>query len=402
MSRVDATVDASDVKYDPLDLEGDPYPAYRRLRVAAPVYAGVTHGVPFWAVSRFDDVQAAARDWETFSSVGGNDLDDTGLLFGAEGELTRADPPLHTRLRAAVKREFGTGAVRMRLEQTVRETTRTLLAELREHALVDLARDLAYPLPAAVMCGWLGFPARDHGRLARWHALMVERARGRVGLTDEGIRAGGEMRAYVREALRRPTSRDGDDLLSALADAKAAGSLTEDEAVGGAMLLFVAGISTTSALISNSFLHLHRFGDQLRLLRRSPELIPQAIEELLRFDAPFQWFTRVAAYDTEIRGVPIPAGGRVVLVWGSANRDERRWPQPDELLVRRERQRHVSFGEGIHHCLGAPLARMEARVVLEQVLPAMADYQPTGVVERRFTPSERTIVSLPTAVRWQP
>jgi len=395
-------MDASDVKYDPLDLEGDPYPAYRRLRLAAPVYAGVTHGVPFWAVSRFDDVQAAARDWETFSSGGGNDLDDTGLLFGAAGELTSADPPLHTRLRAAVKREFGTGSVRMRLERSVRETTRTLLAGLREHAVVDLARDLAYPLPAAVMCGWLGFPARDHPRLARWHALMVERVPGRVGLTDQGVRAGGEMRAYVREALRRPSSRDGADLLSVLAEAKAAGSLTEDEAVGGAMLLFVAGISTTSALISNAFLHLHRFSGQLRLLRRSPELIPHAIEELLRFDAPFQWFTRVAARDTQIRGIPIPAGGRVVLVWGSANRDEGRWPQPDELLIRREGQRHLSFGEGIHHCLGAPLARMEARIVLEQILPAMAGYQPTGVVERRFTPSERTIVSLPTAVRWQP
>ena len=402
MSRVDATIDASDVRYDPLDLEGDPYPAYRRLRDAAPVYAGMTHGVPFWAVSRFDDVQATSRDWEMFSSDEGNDLDDTGLLFGAEGELTNADPPAHTRLRAAVKKEFGTGALRMRLEQTVSDTTRDLLAGLREHDVVDVARDLAYPLPAAVMCGWLGFPAPDHARLARWHALMVERAPGRVGLTDEGLRAGEEMRSYVREELRRRRTVDADDLLSVLADAVAADSLTEDEALGGAMLLFVAGISTTSALISNSFLHLHRFGDQLRLLRRSPELIPHAIEEILRFDAPFQWFTRVAARDTAIHGYPIPAGGRVVLVWGSANRDERRWQQPDELDVRRDRQRHVAFGEGIHHCLGAPLARMEARIVLEQVLPIMAHYQPTGDVERRFTPSERTIVSLPIAVRWQP
>jgi cytochrome P450 len=183
--------------------------------------------------------------------------------------------------------------------------------------------------------------------------------------------------------------------VSVLAEANASGSLTEDEALGGAMLLFVAGISTTSALISNSFLHLHRFDDQLRLLRRSPELIPQAIEELLRFDSPFQWFTRVATCDTELHGVSIPAGGRVVLVWGSANRDERRWPQPDELVVRRERHRHVSFGEGIHHCLGAPLARMEARIVLEEVLPVLADYQPIGVIERRYTPSERTVVRLP-------
>lgn len=401
MSRVDATVDASDVRYDPLDLEGDPYPVYRRLRDAAPVYAGVTHGVPFWALSRFDDVQAAARDWETFSSSEGNDLDDTGLLFGAEGELTSADPPLHTRLRAAVKHEFGIGAMRTRLEQMVGDTTLSLLARLREHDVVDLARDLAYPLPAAVMCRWLGFPTADHALLAQWHALMVERAPGRVGLTDEGLRAGEEMRLYVREALRRRRAVGADGIVSVLADSTAAGRLTQDEAVGGAMLLFVAGISTTSALISNAFLHLHRFGDQLQLLRRSPELIPQAVEELLRFDAPFQWFTRVAACDTAIRGFPIPAGGRVVLVWASANRDERRWPQPDDLVIRRSRQRHVAFGEGIHHCLGAPLARMEARIALEQVLPVLADYHPTGVVERRFTPSERTIVSLPVAVRWQ-
>jgi cytochrome P450 len=402
MSRVDASVDASDITYDPLDLEGDPYPRVSPIARRGSGLRRRDSRRSVLAVSRFDDVQAAARDWETFSSGEGNDLDDTGLLFGAEGELTSADPPLHTRLRAAVKKEFGTGAVRMRLEQTVRDTTRKLLAGLRERDVVDVARDLAYPLPAAVMCGWLGFPTRDHAHLARWHALMVERAPGRVGLTDAGLRAGEEMRAYVREALRRRRTVDADSLLSVLADATAAGSLTEDEALGGAMLLFVAGISTTSALISNSFLHLHRFDDQLRLLRRSPQLIPHAVEELMRFDAPFQWFTRVAARDAEIHGVPIPAGGRVVLVWGSANRDERRWPQPDELVVRRERHRHVSFGEGIHHCLGAPLARMQARIVLEQVLPVLADYHPTGVVERRFTPSERTIVRLPIAVRWQP
>jgi cytochrome P450 len=388
------------VVYDPLDLEGDPYPVYRRLRDSAPVYAGVTDGGAFWAVSRFEDVQAVARDWETFSSREGNDLDDTGLLFGAEGELTSADPPLHTLLRAAVKKEFGTTAVRVRLEQLVRDTTRQLIGGLLERDVVDVASDLAYPLPAAVMCGWLGFPTRDHAQLARWHALMLERIPGRVGLTTEGLRAGEEMRAYVREALRRRRGLDTDDLLSVLVEAEAVGRLTEDEALGATMLLFVAGISTTSALISNSFLHLHRFGDQLRLLRRSPELIPQAIEELLRFDAPFQWFTRIAARDVNVHGVSIPAGGRVVLVWGSANRDERRWTQADQLLITREQQRHISFGEGIHHCLGAPLARMEARIMLEEVLQVLADYRPTGIVERRFTPSERTIVRLPIAVRW--
>jgi cytochrome P450 len=391
----------SDVGYDPLDLEPDPYPAYRRLRDAAPVYAGVTNGGGFWAISRFDDVQAVARDWERFSSADGNDLDDTGLLFGAVGELTSADPPLHTRLRTVVRKEFGTTAVRLRLEEIVRVKTRELISALRERDMVDVARDLAHPLPAAVMCGWLGFPARDHAQISAWHAAMLGRTSGRVGLTEAGLCAGGEMRAYVREALRGRRARHSDDLLSVLSEAMASGRLTETEALGVTMLLFVAGTSTTSALISNSFLHLHRFGDQLQLLRRSPELIPQAIEELLRFDAPFQWFTRVAIGDVDIHGVSIPAGGRVVVIWASANRDERRWSRADELVVTRERRRHVSFGEGIHHCLGAPLARMEARIVLEEALPVLVDYHPIGAVERRFTPSERTIVRLPVAVRWR-
>jgi cytochrome P450 len=387
--------------YDPLDLEADPYPAYKRLRDTAPVYAGVTNGGEFWAISRFDDVQAVARDWERFSSAEGNDLDDTGLLFGAVGELTSADPPLHTRLRAVVKKEFGVRAVRIRLEEIVRETTRELITGLRDRDVVDLAADLAHPLPAAVMCGWLGFPARDRAQIAAWHAAMLGRLPGRVGLTEDGLHAGEEMRAYVRDALRGRRARPSDDLLSVLFEAMASGHLTETEALGATMLLFVAGTSTTSALISNSFLHLHRFGDQLQLLRRSPELIPQAIEELLRFDAPFQWFTRVATRDVDVDGVSIAAGGRVVVIWASANRDERRWSRADELVVTRERQRHVSFGEGIHHCLGAPLARMEARIVLEEALPILVDYHPTGPVERRFTPSERSIVRLPLAVRWR-
>jgi cytochrome P450 len=359
------------------------------------VYPGVTHGGEFWAISRFDDVQAVARDWDTFSSGEGNDLDDTGLLFGAVGELTSADPPLHTRLRAAVKKEFGTSAVRIRLEEIVRAKTRELISGLRERDVVDVAADLAHPLPAAVMCGWLGFPARDHAQIAAWHTAMLGRIPGRVGLTEEGLRAGGEMRAYLRAALRGRRGGQSDDLLSVLSEATASGRLTETEALGATMLLFVAGTSTTSALISNSFLHLHQVGDQLQLLRRSPELIPQAIEELLRFDAPFQWFTRVATRDVDIHGVSIPAGGRVVVIWASANRDERRWSRADELVVSRERRRHVSFGEGIHHCLGAPLARMEARIVLEEALPILVDYHPTGAVERRFTPSERTIVGSP-------
>ena len=389
-----------DLEYDPLELEADPYPLYRRLRDEAPVYAGRTNGGEFWALSRFADVQAGARDWATFSSAEGNDLDDTGLLFAPAGELSSADPPAHTRLRDAVRKEFGARAVRTNLEHTVRSTARELIGGLVEARTVDFARDLAYPLPAAVIAGWLGFPEADRPELARWHAAMLERIPGRVGLTEAGLRASQEMRDYVSAAIVARRAHACDDLLGVLVRAEAAGDLSEVEVLGSVLLLFVAGISTTSALIASALLHLHRFADQRRLLRRSPELIPQAVEELLRFDAPFQWFTRVATRDVRVHGTAIPAGGRVVLVWAAANRDERRWADADELVITRASERHLAFGEGIHHCLGAPLARMEARIALEELMPRLIDYELEGTVARRFTPSERTIVRLPAAVEW--
>jgi cytochrome P450 len=385
--------------FEPLERQDDPYPLYRRLRDEQPVYADPDGR--FWALSRHADVQAAARDWERFSSAEGNDLDDTSLLFAPAGELTHADPPLHTRLRDAIKREFAVGAVRARLEPVVRGEVRRVVAELRAREEVDFARELATPLPAAVVCGWLGFPKSDHAELVRWFEAMLERVPGQVELPAAALHARDQMRAYIREAVqlrRREGSRD--DLLSVFVQAERAGALSEDEVLGSAMLLFFAGITTTSALIANSLLHLQRFESQRELLRRSPEVAPVAVEELLRFDAPLQWLTRVTVCDVGVCGETIPQGGRVLLVWASANRDERRWPSPDELILTRDRLRNIAFGEGIHHCLGAPLARLEARVVLEELMPQIVDYELTGPVTRLYTQTERTITSLPMRVRW--
>jgi cytochrome P450 len=165
-------------------------------------------------------------------------------------------------------------------------------------------------------------------------------------------------------------------------------------------MLFFAGITTTSALIANSLLSLHAFKPQLERLRAEPELIPGAVEELLRFEAPIQWLSRLTTRDVELHGTTIPAGARVVLLWASANRDERRWDRPDELDVTREHKRHISFGEGIHHCLGAPLARLEATVLLEELLPRMAGYEISGPVKRVYAQAERSIESLPATVVW--
>jgi cytochrome P450 len=384
--------------FEPLELHDDPYPLYRRLREERPAYADPDGR--FWALSRHADVQAAARDWQRFSSAEGNDLDDTALLFAPAGELTHADPPLHTRLRDAIKREFGVGAVRARLEPVVRGEVRRVVAELRAGEDVDFARQLATPLPAAVICGWLGFPKQDHDELVDWFRAMLARVPGQVELPAAALDARDRMRAYVGDAVRARRRRPQEDLLSVFVAAEGAGALSEDEVLGSAMLLFFAGITTTSALISNSLLHLQRFESQRELLRSSSELASVAVEELLRFDAPLQWLTRVAACDVELHGRTIPAGSRVLLIWASANRDERRWPVPDELILTRERLRHIAFGEGIHHCLGAPLARLEARVVLEELMPQIVDYEPAGPVTRLYTQTERTITSLPMRVQW--
>lgn len=398
--RVQPADTGDTLSYDPLLLEQDPYPIYRQLRAEAPVYEGQTNGIRFWALTRFEDVQAAAREWKTFSSAEGNDLDDTGMLFGPAPAMDLCDPPAHTRMRTVLRHEFTPRAVRENIEPLVRSKVRALVDVLRERDTVDFAYDLAYPLPMAMICDWLGLPAGDQEQIRRWHGDMLDRVHGRVELPQHAIRARDEMWGYLEEAVADRRARDRDDLLSVLVRALAADRLTHDEVLANTLFLFDAGIVSTSALISSSLLHLRRFEDQRQLVRRSPELIPGAIEELLRFDAPFQWFTRVTTHDTEVRRVPIPEGARVVLVWASANRDERRWEHADRIVVTRPHRRHLSFSEGIHHCLGAPIARMEVRILFEELMPLLADYEFTEPPKRRITPSERTIVNLPARVQW--
>jgi cytochrome P450 len=386
------------VSWDPLVQPDDPYPLYRRLRDEAPAYWNAEREM--WALSRFDDVYAAAKDWETFSSSAGgtgNDADDTYQLFEPAGDLAAADPPLHTRLRGALRMAFSPSQIKKRFEDPVRDHVNGLIDGFVDAGSADFARDFARPLPAHMIFIWLGFPASDHDQLSGWFAGMLDRVTGQRALPASTLAARDNMRAYLESAAadRRRTPRD--DLLGHLVAAQAEGQLTADEVIGSCMLLFIAGIITTNGLISNSLLHLERFPEQRRLLIREPERFPVAIEELLRFDSPIQTLVRTTTRETQARGSTIPAGAKVNLIWASANRDERRWSEPDRLDISRDPQRHVAFGEGIHHCLGAPLARLEGRIALGELLRRIPDYAVSGPVVRTNTPTDRALESLPVA-----
>jgi len=185
-----------------------------------------------------------------------------------------------------------------------------------------------------------------------------------------------------------------------IVNAERDGTITHEEVVGLSIFMFYSGIITTAGLISNSFLNFLEFPKQRAAMTSDPTVIPAAIEELLRYDAPIQSLSRLTPADTEIHGTIIPAGSRILLVWGSANRDEERWPEADKIDIFRERKRHLAFGEGIHYCIGAPLARLEATIVFEEVLSLMPEYELNGDALRIYTPHERGLEKLP--VRFTP
>jgi cytochrome P450 len=384
--------------FDPLQLYEDPYPLYNQLREEAPLYHCRERDC--WVLTRFEDVSTAARDWQTYSSREGDDLDDTSMLFAPAGETAHTDPPLHTRLRGAVQNEFRVKAVREKLTPLVRMKVRGLLEELSRYEAVDFVKQLALPLPAGMVCTWLGFAEQDHEQLLAWFRAMASRTPGQIELPSSAYAARDALRAHARAALYERQSSPRDDLLSVFSATFTAGELSEDEALGMIMQLFFAGITTTAALIGNSLLSLSRSPDQLWLLQSNPRQIPAGVEELLRFEPPIQWLTRVTTREVVLHDSTLAAGSRVLMLWAAANRDGRRWARPDELDVEREPQRHLSFGEGIHHCLGAPLARLEATILFEELLARMVEYEIVGPIRRPYAQTERTLESLPARVNW--
>ncbi len=367
---------AAPLVYDPNDyaIHDDPYPTYARLRDEAPAYYNAARD--FYALSRFDDVWRAIQDWETYSSAEG-----VALERGSARRppmIIAMDPPRQQQLRRLVSRAFTPRRVAA-LEPTVRALTRKYLEPVVARGACDFVQDFAAKLPMDVVSTMMGVAEEDQDMLREWADTLLHREPGRSEIPQAGLEASGRLARYFAEDLARRRARrsphTGDDLISALLDAEMDGErLTDAEIVGFCFLLVIAGNETTTKMLANAMVLLARHPEQRAWLVAHPDGIAAAVEEVVRYDNSTQMLARVPTRDVELHGTTLRRGKKVLLLIGSANRDERAIERPDDFDVRRAPLAHSAFGHGIHVCLGASLARLEGRVALEEVLPRMPDY----------------------------
>lgn len=377
----------------------DPYPFYARLRAEAPV----AYTDPRVLVSRYGDIAAMLRDPRFgragFESFMYNVFGPGPLFESFRRSMLFLDPPDHTRLRGLANRAFTPRAVE-RLRATIRMLVDGLLNDLGAEGGGDLVTTFAYPLPMQVICELLGVPPDDREEFRTW-TDAIGRSLQFTTMTPEILAAGNEaadrLTEYFRSLVAERRVTPQDDLLGALIAAEdETGRLSEDELLATAILLFVAGHETTVNLIANGTLALLRHPDQWRLLHDDSSLVRSAVEELLRYESPVQFVSRVALTDVEVRGVQIPAGTVVAMINGSANRDPDRFSDPDRLDIRRADNQHLSFAAGPHYCLGAALARVEGEIAFAALVQRFPNLElATETVTWRQNIVLRGVQSLP-------
>ncbi|MFC7616745.1 cytochrome P450 [Actinokineospora soli] len=389
------------------DFTSDPYRVYDDLRVGPPRRAVFPRGTRGWLLTRYADVRAALADPTLSKDVAGAapllekhrdaDAPEGGFAPELAAHMLNTDPPDHTRLRKLVNRAFtvrGVESMRPRVEEI---TAGLLDAMAAGPADVDLLSAFAFPLPMTVICEVLGVPDHDRDEFRKWTGVLVSSSK-----PEDLQTAGPWMVQYLVSLIAEKRSHPGPDLLTALIEASEDDDrLSENELVAMAFLLLVAGHETTVNLVGNGLLALLRDPDQLAALRADPSLLPAAVEEFLRYDGPvniasFRYTTQPVTFgDTTI-----PEGEFLFLALGAANRDPDRFPDPDRLDLTRPTSGHMAFGHGIHYCVGAPLARMEAEVALRGLLERFPDIAlGDGELRYRNSPIIRGLEEFPIRLR---
>lgn len=361
--------------YSPFDAEvmADPYPVYRELRDHAPVYWSPEASC--WVLSRYADVSTALADPATYSSASGIFPTPPGVAMTELflPMLIMSDRPRHTQLRHLVSKAFTPRRI-TGLEPHIQTLVDELLDETPEAGAWDFVSGFAGPLPAIVIADILGVPREDRDQFRTWSTTLIQSnpARGEFGT---GLDAAAALYEYFAAFLAERRAHPKDDLMTALVRADVDGEhLSEEELLGFCLLLLIAGHETTTNLLANSAVILAQHSESRRQLADNPDLVPAAVEELLRYDSPVQGLARTLTRQVDLHGLAMAAGDTVLMLFGSANRDNHAFPDADHFDIHRAPERQVALGRGIHFCLGASLARLEARIALQALLARRRDW----------------------------
>jgi len=371
------------IEFDPFsqDFFDGAYDTYRRLRNEAPLYYSAKWD--FWALTRYDDVAPGTKDHETYSSAKGATLDMVKAHDDAipvPKVIISMDPPEHEKMRKLVSKVFTPRAI-AELEGMVREKVYECIDAL-DPSNFDVVADFSALFPNEVITTMLGVPKEDREQIRLWLDLLLERHPGEIATTKAGYEASMNTGLYYYDLVQKRRARREDDMISRLIDTEierdgVVEKLSDVDITGFATMLGGAGAETVTKLVGNAMVAFADFPDQWQKLRDDRSKIPAAVEELLRYEAPSQYQIRTATRDVAYYGSTIPEGAAVLLVTGSATRDERMFDDPDRLDIDRERRMgfNLALGYGVHSCLGAALARMESRIALEALLDLIPEYE---------------------------
>jgi cytochrome P450 len=355
------------------EMRRNPYTMYEQMRSASPVF----HAPPpfdMWMFFDYDGTKRALTDHEAFSSA----------VPAPKNWFIFFDPPQHSKLRALIAKAFTPKSI-TDLEPRIRSLSLEFLNKVIDRGEMDLAEDFAVPLPMTVIAEMIGIPGADWPRYKHWSDVILKLSytmRGMEADQEAATAMSGfmavtkEMATYLAKLIEQRRATPREDLLTRLVEAEVDGErLTQVEILGFIQLLVVAGQETTTNLINNAVLCLIENPDELARLRAAPDLLPSAIEEVLRYRSPLQWIMRTPRRDTEMHGQIIPAGQLVLAMVGSANRDPKQFPDADKFDITRHPNPHIAFGHGIHSCLGAALARMESRIALSELVARLRNLE---------------------------